>query len=247
MPLPLHLPRRHCQPLLFPPGLLALAWLLWLGCAALPRMRRMEKQQVVMQLAVPSRALWRNETVPLPLKDALVFSETSMSPLELAAFRPWMNVSFTGNLWSDYFSYQQVSIAALDLKKHSYRDSGVRVFFAAPANYRSFIYTLDKFNTTNPLAKPVHYWLDIRHQSTAIYAITSKPAKPMEYYAGHQIVSINIAPLNLSNCLPLDLPNTASPPSWQKVFQPDWRNSTLLLLLLAALSAVRLYRQHRTS
>ncbi|SHK86727.1 hypothetical protein [Hymenobacter psychrotolerans] len=51
MLLPLHLPRRR-RPLLFPPGLLALAWLLWLGCVALPQMRGMEKPQVIMQVTM---------------------------------------------------------------------------------------------------------------------------------------------------------------------------------------------------
>ena len=34
-PMHFYLPRRHGRQLLFPPGLLALAGLLWLGCVAL--------------------------------------------------------------------------------------------------------------------------------------------------------------------------------------------------------------------
>lgn len=242
MTISLHLPRRHRRPLLFPPGLLALAWLLWLGCVALPSMRGMGPRQVIFQLAVESKP-FRNEIIPLPLKDALVFPNSFMFPLELASLRPWKNISFNGNLWSDYFSYQQVSASASELKKHNDRDLGMRVGFAAPASYCSLIYTLNNLSTADPIAKRVNYWLDIRHQPTTVYAITSKPAKSIEYYAGHRVIDIDNA---LMNCSVLDIPTNASLLSWQDLFHPDWRCSTLLLLLLAVLSATRLYRQHRT-
>ncbi|MBO0359968.1 hypothetical protein J0X19_18555 [Hymenobacter sp. BT186] len=248
----LYLPRRHRRPLLFPPGLLALAWLLWLGCATLPQMQ--EPQQGVFQLTVDFKP-FRDEMKPLPIQGAFVIPASYMSPLELATLRPWKNISFTGNLWSDYFSYQQVAAATLELKDNNYEDSGVRVFFNTPAHYRSLVYTLDKFNTADTLANRVHYWLDIRHQPTTIYAITSKP---VERYPWHNYT----APL--WNCIVDNNSISASTSDWHGRFQewihslsdfttyaplfyPDWRNTTLLLLLLALLSVIRLYRQYRAS
>lgn len=45
-----YLPRRHRRPLLFPPGLLALAELLWLGCVALGRWEPALRLHNVVQL-----------------------------------------------------------------------------------------------------------------------------------------------------------------------------------------------------
>lgn len=49
-----YLPRRHRRYLLFPPGLLALAGLLWLGCVALGPWQEALKLKSVMQLTMPS-------------------------------------------------------------------------------------------------------------------------------------------------------------------------------------------------
>ena len=46
-----YLPRRHCRRLLFPPGLLALAGLLWLGCVYITQNVRL-KPFPVLQLTM---------------------------------------------------------------------------------------------------------------------------------------------------------------------------------------------------
>jgi len=51
--MPFYLPRRHRRPLLFPPGLLALTGLLWLGCVALGRWEPALRLHNVVQLTMP--------------------------------------------------------------------------------------------------------------------------------------------------------------------------------------------------
>ena len=72
-------PRRTRRRLLLPPGLLALAWLLWLGCVAVPQLRGM-KRQTVMQISIPP-------LIPLvdglPLDSVIYFPRPSWLPFAL--------------------------------------------------------------------------------------------------------------------------------------------------------------------
>ncbi|WBA42293.1 hypothetical protein [Hymenobacter canadensis] len=231
LPLNLHLPRRHRRPLLFPPGLLALVWLLWLGCVALPQMRGINKPQgYVTQLTMLGPKLpgaFDSFSPPRPLWPPY------FSSLELAAFRPWQNIRFTGNLWQDYFSYQQTRVAANYLGQDTTYRMGMKLVFEQSAAYKSLIFALDQLQRRDIK----RYWLDIYRLPTTLYAFTDLPIAAnttkskipmMGCGYGDDVVTLRQPPM---------------PVDFMEFITPDWRNSLLLLLLMALLSAVRLGRQ----
>jgi hypothetical protein len=237
----LHLPRRHRRPLLFPPGLLALAWLLWLGCVALPQMRGMERPEYVMQMTVPPPVQGINEMIPLPVKGALFWEEPYMAPLEVAAFRPWQDVHFTGNLWNDYFSLQQAHTTVKQLQADPDHDRGLRIKFEPQATYSTLVQMFDLSNVMDVK----RYWLDIRHSPTTLYMFTTEPplfVEDVESMDGCLLCN-DVIPYTPKPTLQENLVQFFAPLS--HLFQHDWRNSTLLLLLMALLSAVRLGRRWR--
>ncbi|WBO85318.1 hypothetical protein [Hymenobacter yonginensis] len=233
LPINLHLPRRHRRPLLFPPGLLALAWLLWLGCVALPQMSGFNKPQgYVTQLTMlgpkfpgafdsfsPPRPLW----------------PPYFSSYELAAFRPWQNIRFTGNLWQDYFSYQQTQVAANYLERDTTYRMGMKLVFEPSATYKSLIFALDQLQSRDIK----QYWLDIYRLPNTLYAFTDVPT-----VADTTKSTIPMMSCGTSDNMAAWRPQPTSA-SFADLATPDWRNSTLLLLLLTLLSAVRLGQRWR--
>jgi len=218
----LHLPRRHRRPLLFPPGLLALAWLLWLGCVAMPQMRGMQRpRQVVMQLTA------------LPIHGDIFgfFPPVYSSEQQLEVFRAWQTIAFTGNQWADYFSYKQASNEATYVNSDYTYKAGMRVEFQPGSTYNSLILIINMLQKEG-IRK---WWLDTQHQPTTLYAFTnrSEPSEQRFVCGTRDYVTRLPRPATLFNATAF--------------FYPDWRNTTLLLLLLALLSVIRLYRQHRTS
>jgi hypothetical protein len=199
--------------------LLALAWLLWLGCVALPRMRGMEPRQVFMQFTA------------MPLHgDVFGFSPpVYSSEQQLEEFRSWQTITFTGNLWADYFSYKQARLAATRLQEDYDHKTGLRIAFHSGSVYKSFVFAISTLSEEG-ITK---WWLDIQHQPTTLYAFTMSPKSFEGFLCG-------------TNAYITRIPEPTVPLTAAALFQPDWRNSTLLLLLLAALSAIRLYRQQRT-
>ncbi|MBD2715367.1 hypothetical protein KBK19_10000 [Microvirga sp. STR05] len=231
MPLPLHLPRRHRRPLLFPPGLLALAWLLWLGCVALPQMRGMGRERVMQLTLAPLQIPYYGV-----LGTNLIGKEPYFSSLELAAFRPWQEVRFTGNLWNDYFAHKQVQSIVKQMQAEPDYDRGLCVQFESHISYASLVRTLDMLN----MYDTKNSWLDIRQSPVTLHAFTSKPI-PVA-------TSIEAEPLDIISCGYIPSEPTKQElliKHFASLFQPDWRNSTLLLLLMALLSAVRLGRRWR--
>ncbi|QNH61158.1 hypothetical protein [Hymenobacter sediminicola] len=228
MLLPLHLPRRHRRPLLFPPGLLALAWLLWLGCVALPQMRGMGRERVMQLTLAPLQIPYYGV-----LGTNLIGKEPYFSSLELAAFRPWQEVRFTGNLWNDYFSFQQAQTTVQQLRANPDHDRGLRIQFEPQATYSSLVKLFDLFEVENVK----RYWLDIRHSPTTLYTFTTKPSG----------VSYEDVPAFTCGVSAEQSHSVPTPTVWERLakslallHEPDWRNSTLLLLLMALLSVVRL-------
>lgn len=219
MLLPLHLPRRHRRQLLFPPGLLALAWLLWLGCVALPQLRGMERPlQSVLQISLPSLHFDGGWGIGPPLY---------ASEQQLATFRNWRTVTFTENRFADYFNFSQAAAAVELVKADSTYKAGMRIRFSDNASYASLVYSLDLLNKHDIKT----WWLDVQHQPTTLYAFTRRPDPPgTMWVCGNTYTHI---------------PESSPPRSLAEFFLPDWRNSTLLLLLMALLSAVRLGRRWR--
>ncbi|UOQ67545.1 hypothetical protein [Hymenobacter volaticus] len=240
MTIPLYLPRRHRRPLLFPPGLLALAWLLWLGCVTLPRMRGMEKPQVVVHLTMPP--VHAADSSPYPIVK-LGWVALYSSPFEIEKFRPWQTLAFSGNLWADYFTYKQTETNIIKLHNAANQAKGLRIRFASQAPYRALVCTLDLLNQY----EITKYWVDIWHSPTTLYAFTSVPNKikssPPELMpcGGNRYIE---PPTIISHNLPTWITSLVEPNILNESFY--WRNSTILLLLLASTSVIRLYRQHWT-
>jgi hypothetical protein len=174
----LYLPRRHCRPLLFPPGLLALAWLLWLGCAALPQMRGMQPRQGAMSLFIyPANYCVGFDFLPCTDRPMPPLLSPVCYPSErLETFRCWQDVVFTGSLWVDYFSYQQLQLALQRVQNtqnfHLNIMIGLRVHFSSKATYSSLVYSLDALKRY----EAGNYWLDIYRRPTTLYVFISNPS-----------------------------------------------------------------------
>ncbi|MFD2785250.1 hypothetical protein [Hymenobacter rubripertinctus] len=227
----LPLPRRHRRRLLLPPGLLALAWLLWLGCVAVPQLRGM-KQQTVMQITMPPLLESGNLSWGRPY-DASV--------LELEHFRPWQNFKLTGNLWLDYFDLRTLLAAYRQLHSFPNDEDGIRVTLGPQSTYGHLVQLYDWANQY----ELKRYWLDIRHEPITFYLYTVK-GSTAGIALWNDVVNIDAPPpvrptskARILNWLSL----ISAPATYIPLLTPDWRNSLLLLLLIGSLNAVRIWRR----
>ncbi|HEX8326189.1 MAG TPA: hypothetical protein VF629_01525 [Hymenobacter sp.] len=160
-----HLPRRHRRQLLFPPGLLALAGLLWLGCVAVGTLREKLAKRSIITLFVPPTH---------PDSDNFLFHKPSplaLSTGELNKFRAWRDVYFNGQSHNDSINLLKLDRAVIYMQAHATADNGIRVCFGPQAKYVNLVATLNsmlKYGVQK-------YWLDVKHQPTAFYAFTTKP------------------------------------------------------------------------
>lgn len=225
-------PRRHCRQLLFPPGLLALAWLLLLGCAALPQMRRMQQPQVILQLTMQPLKSCFDPAFTGSYNTAIRFSSSwlpCLSADKLEAFRSWQTVTFSGKIFADYFAYQQVLRASEAVKTDTTYRVGLRTHFAPGATYNSLVFSVDLLDKQGIKS----WWLDMHHLPTTLYAFTNKP-DTARFICGTDAYYIH-------------LPEPGQPFDFSILLSPDWRYSTLLLLLIGLVSARRLMRQKQAS
>ena len=164
------LPRRHRRQLLFPPGLLALAGLLWLGCAVINSWQEKLKQKSVVEIFLP----------PLRTgKDSPAYNDSpaGLSPRALDRFRCWRDIYFNGQSKNDSVNLRNLNQAAGYMQAHATHEHGIRVRFSSRATYTSLVTTLNTMLKHNIR----RYWLDIKHRPTAFYAFTGAPvakAKP---------------------------------------------------------------------
>ena len=224
-------PRRNRRRLLLPPGLLALAWLLWLGCVAVPQLRGM-KRQSVMQITMP----------PLSQSGNLPWGHPyDASAQELEHFRPWQNFKLTGNLWLDYFDLRSLLQTYRQLHNFPNEENGIRVILGPQATYGHLVQLNDWANQYDFK----RYWLDIRHKPTTFYLYTVKHSTGSINF-WNDVVNIDAPPpvrptskARILNWLSL----ISAPVTYLPLLAPDWRNSLLLLLLIGGLSAVRVWRR----
>ena len=160
-----YLPRRHRRKLLFPPGLLALAGLLWLG--------------VVTLNGHPERLVWPNviqlNMLPIEGLARQYYSEESLSwprPLnsleKIAAFRHWSDVKFTENLRANLIEQTHLIAALKCVQSDTLHAGGIRIRFTTAARYKDLIFSLDLVMRKNVKK----YWLDIQHGPATLYIIT---------------------------------------------------------------------------
>jgi hypothetical protein len=137
----LYIPRRHRRKLLLPPGLLALAFLLLVGCGILKAQARI-RSYAVLQLTTPNLCGQLNS----------VLKTVCISPAnELEQENRFCTISFTGNSVNDdsnmRFLQHQLYI------RHTTADSvafekGLAIRFHDKSRYASFISVLDTLAQT---------------------------------------------------------------------------------------------------
>jgi hypothetical protein len=239
----MYMVRRHSRKLFFPAGLLALAWLLCLGCALLatrPELRRL--RQRVLQMSMP----------PLPQaytdvegeRVSFFPEELYVSPARLDTMHPWHTVQFTGNVWQDDLNLRTATFVARQLQADPDHDRGLRIQFGPGSQYRNLVAMLNMFQVVG-LKK---YWFDTQHRPTALYPTAmysyTIPPKPCPGCLPTYNLTCGLEayhPLHPAPSFTAELKELfrrfVSLATWKPLFTPDWRYSTILLLLLPLAAA----------
>lgn len=162
-----YLPRRHRRQLLFPPGLLGLAGLLWLGCVVIGQWQEQLKRKVVMQLSMP---------LLHPPQDSAHEDEeyNVFSPDRLTPFSAWHDTYFNGLNKNDSTSATRLTCKAANMQADPLLDQRIRVRFGPRAKYAELVFVLN----TMLKYRISRYALDIRHTPTTLYAFTVSPLPP---------------------------------------------------------------------
>ncbi|MBF9239919.1 hypothetical protein I2I05_21180 [Hymenobacter sp. BT683] len=124
-------PRHHRRKLLFPPGLLALAGLLWLGCFYIRQDSRL-KRATVLQLTVPEL-------------DEVYFGHP-LTVRYLAGMRQWHTFKLIGVTSSDLITVRQVISCLPTLYSSQDSIQGVKVTFGRNSKYSDLIHILSALN-----------------------------------------------------------------------------------------------------
>ncbi|SFQ53501.1 hypothetical protein [Hymenobacter arizonensis] len=165
-----HLPRRYRRKLLFPPGLLALAGLLWLGCLTVNLWQGKLSRKMIMQLVLLPKHL--------PLNQCNNYDAPQlMSVTELQAFRTWREASFLGNPVTDAREQERTIGLIQAMMADSAQDGGVRIRFASTARFKDLVFALDLMNRE----KVQKYRLDIHHGPVTLYAYTYARLRHIQY------------------------------------------------------------------
>ncbi|WP_210518917.1 hypothetical protein [Hymenobacter terricola] len=251
----LHLPRRHRRKLLFPPGLLALAGLLWLGCVALSSHPEQLKRHSVMQLTMPplssSDIIW-----PMPHAYGYAHREPQLRYSTLPHLRTWFTVEFGQGPALDNRAAHEIKMALRSLALGSDdlpTSNGLRVVFGAHARYASLVLVLDLMNQHN-IRK---YFFDARdfRNRTSFYAFNGSLHR--QRWTDPLLSTPPSPPAALDELLlppaPLPQPDLWSrltatnwwpqtqqlSKSWQLLARPEWSWVLHFLMLLTACSAWR--------
>ncbi|OWP62965.1 hypothetical protein CDA63_11305 [Hymenobacter amundsenii] len=217
------LPRRHRRPLLLPPGLLALAWLLWLGCVAVPQVREGPPLKVFALFTPrPLELGWHTNLFPRQPQDRpnkLVISNT-------------VHVMPSPNYWLTYFFAQQLCFTLPRNTSNSTWQGSIFRFdgHRSAGEAAALIGTLER-------QPDLLYWFANFPPASADYVFRLLPPGPVECLG--MINPIATQPY------PSQAPDARFKASVAKTAQlfltPGWRNSLLLLLLIGGLSAVRVW------
>jgi len=240
-----YLPRRHRRKLLFPPGLLALAGLLWLGCVVVGSWQEKLKPKVVMQvmfLPVHLPPNYRNNFDAPQL----------MSVAQLQTFRLWHDAYFIGDAVVDAQEQERLKQFVQAMMADSAHDRGVRIRLASTSHYRNLVFILDLMARENVK----RYRLDIQHEPVTLYAYTNVRLRPSQ--AG--IVEFLCGTEFYRRALPVPSPPSAYEtyfgeltkgfchPSLSKiVIPPEWAASASLMVAIAVLGAWRMGQYWRKS
>ncbi|TGE25280.1 hypothetical protein E5K00_08845 [Hymenobacter aquaticus] len=228
--------RRYRRPLLFPPGLLALAFLLLLGCWVINRNTERWQTRYALRLTMPQLTY---KAYPIT---GIHFFAPYNSRLELERFRPWQTITFSGNIWQDYFSLHEARLRTQQLQEYPSQNVGLRIQFTDHATYSDLIQMLDQ---VQGLALK-HYWLDILYKPTTLFVFGVNPQSSATetgiFSCDNEIVPDAYEPLSFWKWLGNYFTQSHILSTWAPLLQPDWRNSLYMLLLLALVSVGRLLR-----
>ena len=169
-----YLPRRHRRRLLLPPGLVALAGLLLLGCLALRPWQERLRRKVVIELNM----------MPQPVSDVLwprldLFSNCSwpkangpmLRSSNLVHFRKWTTLKFGPNQVKNALVAGQMDAILHSIGPNpNWKNNGLKICFGPGAEYSSMIKTLDLMSRY----RVSQYFIDIYHTPIALYAFTMK-------------------------------------------------------------------------
>ncbi|MBF9224058.1 hypothetical protein [Hymenobacter ruricola] len=245
----MHLPRRHRRQLLLPPGLLALAGLLCLGCALLGGHPEQLKRRSVMQLTMPPRPdsdfLWGK----------MQYGGPHLRYSQLPYFRQWRTVEFGGGGLLDTLATRQLKAEINDLaagwQTRPLHD-GLRVRFGSRARYASLVLVLDLMNRYGVKK----YFLDVYHPRTGstFYAFDGGIQRrywrdswfrPLALVAETKAETEALAPVSLPLWVRMSSAENWAPDvsqlaeSWELLQAPEWRGPALLLALLGVLTVWR--------
>jgi hypothetical protein len=174
--MPFHLPRRHRRKLLLPPGLLALAGLLWLGCVAVGSWREKLKRRTVVQLTM----------TPKPDSDTIYHNTYQFSKRipylysQLFTLYHWQNVVLDGSAADDSASLTTIAKTVAAMRADTVPNSGIRVELTPQVRYRTFVQLLDLMAATNQKK----YMFDMYHGPFALYILVDEyqhqPIEPVQ-------------------------------------------------------------------
>lgn len=154
----LYLPRRHRRALLLPRGLVALGFLLLIGCRVLVNQPRLHRYSV-MQLTMPS-----TPSICDKLRHPYALCPPPIKEIIRRGF--WQTADFTGNAAADSNNLRLIQRHLRAVYYHSTTD-GLQVRFHTRARYGSLIDALDEVNMSN--AKK--YFIDIYSPVTTLYVL----------------------------------------------------------------------------
>lgn len=243
LPMRFYLPRRHRRKLLFPPGLLALGWLLWLGCVALAEHPEQLRRRSIMQLTMPIRP----QTDPLHPTIRWVVP----NPDTLLTRDSWREATLTGNVIHDSFQQQQIIKQLRAIVADTMCAGGLRVKLEPTAQYASMVFLLDLMLRENMN----YYWFDITRRPTTFYAIRKATAGSNQnplFNCGNGNGVICAVHVQKPSPFWVRFDNWVTE-FWQlkwlmypcSLLQPEWRASLWLLTLIAVLGFWRVIRAWR--
>ncbi|MBT9393825.1 hypothetical protein KLP40_11690 [Hymenobacter sp. NST-14] len=220
-------PRRTRRRLLLPPGLLALAWLLWLGCVAVPQLRGGARMHLVALLVPgPLKFGWHTNLLQHRIDEGIH---------ELSIARQVQTVP--SSTWLRYFYEQQLHFS-LPQNTQGATWQGVAFHFDGAPSYggASLLASLER-------QSDILYWFVNAPAGGTAYAFRMPPANFVEnvgYIADpcmcHDVMPFQ-EPMTLIRVKDIIVSDIAF------YLAPEWRNTWLLLLLLATLSTWKLRRQ----
>ena len=231
-----HLPRRHRRHLLFPPGLLALAGLLWLGCGAMRPWQEHLTPRYYVSLSTP----------PIPVSDTIlpamrIFSGYLTKPFlysQLYSLYTWQDVVFNGDAAHDSSALSLISQSIQRMRVDTIPNGGIRIRVSPPSKYKELIRLLDLMTSVDQKK----YLIDFYHGPLTVYVLVDSYTPPSDASA----TATPISPGFLCGT------NLATPQVQQHDLgistrnilfqQPEWQASLWLLAAIAAISSWRLFQ-----